>query len=85
MTPLHLEILRHYVVSGTENDYWSIRDRNEIAIIYAYQLAKKGLLFTAKESKCLFEVTEYGKTIFEKIIAYSEDLIFPDGKPVLDV
>jgi len=68
MTPLHLDILRHYYVTGKE--YEQIPS-NETRTDYAYDLAKEGLLFTPKidgKPQPLFMITTFGQKVFKRCL-----------------
>jgi len=60
MTPLHLDILIHYYVSCAE---FREIPQNTTQTDYAYELAKRGLLFTPKD---FGEALQFGITIAGK-------------------
>ena len=68
MTPLHLDILRHYYVSN--HDCANIPSI-PVWTDYAFELASKGLLYSPRaeeKQQPLFSITDYGKTKMQKLL-----------------
>lgn len=65
MTPLHLDILKHYYISGQP---YEMIDTNETRKDYAWELCEKGYLFLTRDPKPDFKITECGRKIFEKCL-----------------
>lgn len=69
MTPLHLEILMNYFVRPTDCE---LIDSNLTWALYAYDLAKLGLLYSPQKTEekiPLFAITEHGKKKVAEILA----------------
>ena len=71
MTLLHLEILLHYNSYGLDYDKISSNDTRKQ---YAYDLAKRGLLYTPDNGQ-FFKITDYGKKKIDEILSYAGGLI----------
>lgn len=71
MTPLHLEILLHYNSCATDYDQVNTNDTRKE---YAYDLAKRGLLYSPYKCDQTFMITAYGKKKLNEILTYAEGL-----------
>jgi len=69
MTPLHLEILINYYTRRTD---FEMVIENKVRRDYAYELAKKGLLYTEPptENNNIFSITDYGRETLERILNF---------------
>lgn len=68
MTPLHLDILRHYYI--TDRDY-EVIPYNETRMQHAYYLVESGMLFTPRidgKQQPLFKITNFGKKSLEQCL-----------------
>ncbi len=65
MTPLHLDILLHYYT--IRGDYEMV-ESNETRKAYAYDLVRERYLFMTKNGKTIYEITNNGRKIIDKIL-----------------
>ena len=65
MTPLHLDILLHYY--SMRGDFEMV-ESNETRKAYAYDLIREGYLFMTKSGKTIYEITNSGRKIVDKIL-----------------
>lgn len=67
MTPLHISILMHYFTCADDYEMISNPTRSE----YAYQLAKKGYLYTPISGN-VFKITAHGKAVVMMLLELIE-------------